>query len=94
MDGDPLLDSRALETKSRLQRWRRHLNQDVEESWADLILLVLCLISGIVDSAVFNVWSCFVSMQTGERVSGSRGQGLTYEQEILSMLGWVCRINL
>lgn len=39
--------------------------QDVHEDWADIILVVLSFISGMVDSAVFNTWSCFVSMQTG-----------------------------
>jgi hypothetical protein len=63
---EALLDSRALEEKSRWKRWQRYLRQDVDEAWADTILLVLCLIAGIVDSAVFNVWSCFVSMQTGD----------------------------
>lgn len=63
---EALLDSRALEEKSRWKRWQRYLSQDVDEAWADTILLVLCLIAGIVDSAVFNVWSCFVSMQTGD----------------------------
>ncbi|KAK6382642.1 hypothetical protein LTS17_003311 [Exophiala oligosperma] len=54
--------------KSRLSRWKDHLSVDVDESWADLILIVACFISGLVDSAVFNVWSCFVSMQTGNTV--------------------------
>lgn len=53
--------------RSRLSRWKDHLSADVDESWADLILIVACFISGLVDSAVFNVWSCFVSMQTGKR---------------------------
>lgn len=39
--------------------------QDVHEDWADIILVILSFISGMVDSAVFNTWSCFVSMQTG-----------------------------
>ena len=50
---------------SRLSTWRRYLAQDLDESWSDVILLVTCFISGLVDSAVFNTWSCFVSMQTG-----------------------------
>jgi hypothetical protein len=51
--------------QSRLARYKKHLAQDVDKSWADLVLIVACFISGLVDSAVFNVWSCFVSMQTG-----------------------------
>ena len=49
----------------RSVRYKRYFSQDVDKAWADLILLVACFISGLVDSAVFNVWSCFVSMQTG-----------------------------
>ena len=51
--------------QSRPARYMKHLAQDVDKSWADLVLIVACFISGLVDSAVFNVWSCFVSMQTG-----------------------------
>jgi hypothetical protein len=52
--------------KSRVTRFRQHMAQDVHEDWADVILVVLSFISGMVDSAVFNTWSCFVSMQTGK----------------------------
>lgn len=50
----------------RTTRFRRYMAQDVHEDWADVILIILSFISGMVDSAVFNTWSCFVSMQTGE----------------------------
>jgi hypothetical protein len=67
----PTMDDDSVEAlrnnkKSRLSTLKKHLSTDVDESWADLILLVTCFISGLVDSAVFNVWSCFVSMQTGQ----------------------------
>lgn len=52
--------------RSRISQWRQHLSEEADEAWGDLILIVACFISGLVDSAVFNVWSCFVSMQTGE----------------------------
>jgi hypothetical protein len=55
----------AFKQRSRMARWRKHLAEDANKEWADLILIVTCFISGLVDSAVFNVWSCFVSMQTG-----------------------------
>jgi hypothetical protein len=63
------MDNEALHSngkKSRISNYRKYLAADIDESWTDLILLVTCFISGLVDSAVFNVWSCFVSMQTGE----------------------------
>lgn len=46
-------------------RFRRHFMQDVDTSWGDAVLLASCFVSGLVDSGVFNKWSCFVSMQTG-----------------------------
>ncbi|KIW49271.1 hypothetical protein PV05_10965 [Exophiala xenobiotica] len=81
----PTMDDDSVEAlrknkKSRMSSWKDHLSADVDESWADLILLVTCFISGLVDSAVFNVWSCFVSMQTGNTVYvglGMSGQPLS-----------------
>jgi len=65
-DESSMDDSLDLHKKrSRMAVWRRHISEEADESWADLILIVACFISGLVDSAVFNVWSCFVSMQTG-----------------------------
>ncbi|PGH02036.1 hypothetical protein AJ80_08931 [Polytolypa hystricis UAMH7299] len=52
----------------QLKRVTKYFSKDVDRQWADLILIVACFISGLVDSAVFNVWSCFVSMQTGNTV--------------------------
>jgi uncharacterized membrane protein YoaK (UPF0700 family) len=66
--------------RSRMARWRQYLAEEADKEWADLILIVTCFISGLVDSAVFNVWSCFVSMQTGNTVYvglGMSGQPLS-----------------
>lgn len=65
MDSNNDIDDNLWKRKSRFEKLRGYLAQDVDKSWADVILLVACFISGLVDSAVFNVWSCFVSMQTG-----------------------------
>jgi hypothetical protein len=51
---------------SRMTRLRRHMAQDVHEDWTDVILVILSFITGMVDAAVFNTWSCFVGMQTGK----------------------------
>ena len=51
--------------RSHLERARDHLTEDVTEAWSDAVLIVSCFVTGLLDSAVFNVWSCFVSMQTG-----------------------------
>lgn len=45
--------------------WNDFFSQEVTESWGDAVLIVGCFVTGLTDSAVFNVWSCFVSMQTG-----------------------------
>ncbi|ETN37518.1 uncharacterized protein HMPREF1541_07140 [Cyphellophora europaea CBS 101466] len=67
--------------KSHLSRFRRHMAQDVHQDWSDIILVVLSFISGMVDSAVFNTWSCFVSMQTGNTVYVGLGvSGQPYSQ--------------
>jgi hypothetical protein len=51
--------------QSRSARYKKYLAQDVDKSWADVILIISCSISGLTDSAVFNMWSCYASMQTG-----------------------------
>lgn len=43
-----------------------HMKEELSDSWTDAILLVCCFVTGLLDAAVFNEWSCFVSMQTGE----------------------------
>jgi hypothetical protein len=71
----------AMSQKSRASRLRSYMSQDVHEDWADVILIVLSFISGMVDSAVFNTWSCFVSMQTGNTVYVGLGvSGQPYSQ--------------
>lgn len=46
--------------------WKAYLQEEVTAGWGDAVLIVGCFATGLLDSAVFNVWSCFVSMQTGE----------------------------
>ncbi|KAK4686777.1 hypothetical protein P7C73_g3349, partial [Tremellales sp. Uapishka_1] len=45
--------------------WRAYFGQEISRDWTDIILLIGCFITGLLDSAIFNIWSCFVSMQTG-----------------------------
>lgn len=58
-------DNQELE-QSKLNSLRDHFDAEITESWADSVLIVSSFITGLLDSAVFNVWSCFVSMQTGK----------------------------
>ncbi|KAK0664490.1 hypothetical protein QBC41DRAFT_20621 [Cercophora samala] len=51
-----------------LQKWRNHFTVDVSRDWADLILILCYLITGLLDSASISVWGSFVSMQTGNTV--------------------------
>ena len=39
---------------------------DVNTKWSDLLLLLCFFVAGLVDSAAFNMYGCFVSMQTGQ----------------------------
>lgn len=54
--------------QNRLTAMRRYFDEEIVSDWADMILIVSCFVTGLLDSAVFNVWSCFVSMQTGEQL--------------------------
>jgi uncharacterized membrane protein YoaK (UPF0700 family) len=72
-------DSRDLEADappaqpSLLQRW----NQPVNTKYTDLICLLLCMNTGLCDSAAYNAWSCFLAMQTGNTIFlglGASGQ--------------------
>ncbi|KAH6622031.1 hypothetical protein C7974DRAFT_414705 [Boeremia exigua] len=47
---------------------RQRLDADVDAKWADLILLGCFFCSGLVDSMAFNMYACFVSMQTGNTI--------------------------
>lgn len=55
MDGEP----------GALTHMRAFLAAELDPAWADAVLVGACFVSGLVDSAVFNKWGCFVSMQTG-----------------------------
>jgi Protein of unknown function (DUF1275) len=50
---------------SFLERFQLRMLSDIELSRAHFILIGLFFVTGLVDSAAYNIWSCFVSMQTG-----------------------------
>lgn len=54
---------------SLMQRWK----QSVDPKHADLICILLCLVTGLCDSSAYNAWSCFLAMQTGESLSHNLG---------------------
>lgn len=49
--------------ETRLEAAISYLTADVSTRWADLVLMVCFMISGLVDSGAYNAYSCFVSMQ-------------------------------
>ncbi|KAK5045572.1 hypothetical protein LTR84_009190 [Exophiala bonariae] len=52
----------------RSTRLSKYLKQDIDRSWADLILLLSYVITGLLDSSAVFIWGSFVSMQTGNTV--------------------------
>ncbi|MCJ1244242.1 hypothetical protein MMC30_001440 [Trapelia coarctata] len=66
-------DKGAPETSSQAglgTRFRTHFTEEVTNSHADILLILCCVISGFIDSAIYNAYSTFVSMQTGLGASG------------------------
>jgi uncharacterized membrane protein YoaK (UPF0700 family) len=55
-------------TQSYRKRLSNHLTETVSESWADMILLVCYISTGLLDSSSVFIWGCFVSMQTGNTI--------------------------
>jgi len=45
-----------------------YLSAEIATAHADLLLLTCCLISGLVDSTIYNAYGTFVSMQTGNTI--------------------------
>lgn len=62
-DNEDMDDIDVTKNKSSI---RRRLNAQIDTKWADLILLACFYCSGLIDSMAFNMYGCFVSMQTGE----------------------------
>jgi len=48
--------------------WRKMLMANVHRDWADVVLLLCYIITGLLDSAAISTWGSFVSMQTGNTV--------------------------
>jgi hypothetical protein len=44
---------------------RRKLTVEIQRDWADLVLLLCYIITGLLDSSSISIWGSFVSMQTG-----------------------------
>ncbi|TFK98063.1 hypothetical protein BDV98DRAFT_553201 [Pterulicium gracile] len=60
--------STVQQPQSRMKRTQSYFSEEITLAWGDAVLILMCFITGLLDSAAFNVWSCFVSMQTGNTV--------------------------
>ena len=67
---DPPLDKSKPSAPSRafLQRSQIYCSSQVSTNHADILLLWCCVISGLVDSTIYNAFGTFVSMQTGNTI--------------------------
>lgn len=53
------------ESQSFLPRMLKKLRAEVSRDWADLVLLLCYVVTGLLDSSSIQAWGSFVSMQTG-----------------------------
>ncbi|KAK2599942.1 hypothetical protein QQS21_005326 [Conoideocrella luteorostrata] len=67
VEQQPLL-GRKPASLSRTGRCRKQMTAEVSRSYADLVLLLCYVVTGLLDSASTQVWGAFVSMQTGNTV--------------------------
>lgn len=61
----PLLRNGHSKPRSVVSRFRKQMTAEVSRSWADVVLLLCYVVTGLLDSASTQVWGAFVSMQTG-----------------------------
>ncbi|ROW06865.1 hypothetical protein VMCG_04079 [Cytospora schulzeri] len=68
----PLLNGRVANghnSKSSLtSRMRAAARVEVKREWADLVLILCYVITGLLDSSSISIWGSFVSMQTGNTI--------------------------
>ncbi|KAI1608293.1 hypothetical protein EDD37DRAFT_654290 [Exophiala viscosa] len=63
-ENQPLLGGKAKSTSS----FTEYMKEDIDRRWADLLLLLSYIITGLLDSSAVFIWGSFVSMQTGNTV--------------------------
>lgn len=52
--------------KSLTSRIRAAAKHEVKRDWADVVLILCYIITGLLDSSSISIWGSFVSMQTGK----------------------------
>ena len=63
-----------------------HLSAPISQTHSYFPLLICCLISGLSDSASYNAWSTFISMQTGNTIFLALGAS---HQPLTRPYGWL-----
>ncbi|KAF7548520.1 hypothetical protein G7046_g8652 [Stylonectria norvegica] len=88
MSSSPLPTDEVAEAKRDQQALvsRTRWVADIDTRWADLLLLICFFIAGLVDSAAFSMYGCFVSMQTGNTIFV--GLGVSGQPENLPPQAW------
>jgi Protein of unknown function (DUF1275) len=52
-------------------RLRKRMTVEIDTKWGDVVLVGCFFCAGLIDSVAFNIYSCFVSMQTGMSYSAA-----------------------
>ena len=55
------------------KRLQRRLTAEIDTKWGDIILIGCFFCAGLIDSTAFNIYGCFVSMQTGNTIFAALG---------------------
>jgi len=89
---DPLLAKNR--ASASLTHFQKYLKDDIDRRWADLLLLLSYVITGLLDSSAVFIWGSFVSMQTGNTVYLGLGlvnptQGTRWIRSLTS-IGFFC----
>lgn len=63
-----------------LSRLHLHLAAEINPAHATILMLTCCLISGLVDSTIYNAYGTFVSMQTGNTIFVGLGGATSLQQ--------------
>ena len=74
-EASPLLRSEGRVSKRQASYY---LGETVSAQNADLLLLVCCFITGLIDASSYNAWSVFMGMQTGTSQPSSHRTSSTY----------------
>ncbi|KIV87917.1 hypothetical protein PV11_03433 [Exophiala sideris] len=64
-ENQPLLGGGKTKSTSS---FTEYMKDDIDRRWADLLLLLSYIITGLLDSSAVFIWGSFVSMQTGNTV--------------------------